>query len=133
MPTSVTIGYGSRLAYFSGAAFVDIAEITNLKAPGYSRDAIDATHMASPNNFREFIAGLMDAGEVSLDVNFIPSASDVFVSIMVAGVGQFRLTHPNGVRMSFDAIMTGYEPSEPLDDKMTASVTIKVSGKPVLS
>lgn len=128
--TVAAIGYGSKFAIYTAGNYVDVAEVTNITWPGYSRDAVDATHMQSPDTFREYIAGLMDAGEVSIEINFVPSATDVIVAAMVAGVGQFRIEHASGVKLLFSAIVTGYEPAVPLDDKMTASATFKVTGKP---
>lgn len=128
--TVAAIGYGSKFAIYNGSAYIDVAEVTNITWPGYSRDAVDATHMASPNTFREYIAGLMDAGEVSVEINFVPSATDVIVAAMVAGVGQFQIEHVSGMKLQFSAIVTGYEAAVPLDDKMTASATFKVTGKP---
>ena len=39
-----------------------------------------------------------------------------------------RISFPNGVTWSFNAELTGYEPTVPVDDKMTATTTFKVSG-----
>lgn len=133
MATNAAIGYGSSFGIHNGSAYVDVAEVTNITWPGYARDAIDATHMASTDSFREYIAGLMDAGEATIEMNFVPSASDVIVAAMVAGVGMFQIEHPNGVKLQFSAVVTGYEPGMPLDDKMTASATFKVTGKPTLA
>lgn len=128
--TSAAIGYGSSFGIYNGSAYVDVAEVTNISWPGYARDAVDGTHMTSPDTFREYIAGLMDAGEVTIEINFVPSATDVIVAAMVAGAGQFQIEHANGVKLQFSAIVTGYEAAVPLDDKMTASATFKVTGKP---
>ena len=130
--TSAAIGYGSSFAIYSGSAYVDVVQVTNITWPGYSRDAVDATHMASPDTFREYIPGLMDAGEVTIELNFVPSASDVIVAAMIAGKGAFQVRHASGVKVQFDAIVTAYEATVPLDDKMTASATFKVTGKPTL-
>lgn len=130
--TNAALGYGSTFGIHNGSIYVDVAEVTNITWPGYSRDAVDATHMASPDTFREYIPGLMDAGEVTIELNFQPSASDVIVAAMVAGKGAFQIEHVSGVKVQFDAIVTGYEPTVPLDDKMVASATFKVTGKPVL-
>jgi hypothetical protein len=132
MATNAGIGYGSSFGIHNGSTYVDVAEVTNITWPGYARDAVDATHMTSPDSFREYIAGLMDAGEATIEMNFVPSASDVIVAAMVAGAGNFQIEHPNGVKLQFAAIVTGYDPGIPLDDKMTASATFKVSGKPTL-
>jgi hypothetical protein len=133
MATSAAIGYGSKFSIWNGSAYVDVAEVTSITPPSYSRDAIDATHMASPNSFREYVAGLMDAGEASIELNYVPAVSDVIIAAMVAGVGQFRITHPAGITMTFNAIVTAWEPQLPIDDKMSLSATFKVSGKPTLA
>lgn len=132
MATSAAIGYGSSFGIHNGSAYVSVSEITNISWPGYSRDAIDATHMQSPDIFREYIAGFMDAGEASIEMNFVPAVADVIVAAMIAGVGLFQIAHPNGVKLQFSAIVTGYEPGLPLDDKMTATASFKVTGKPTL-
>jgi hypothetical protein len=74
----------------------------------------------------------MDAGEITIELNFVPSASDVIVAAMIAGKGAFQVRHASGVKVQFDAIVTAYEATVPLDDKMTASATFKVTGKPTL-
>lgn len=134
MTTNAAIGYSTTFGIKNGGGtFDNVAEVTKVKPPGYSRDAIDATHMESPDKFREYIAGLMDAGEVSIDINYVPSASDVIIAAMLAGKGDFKITLPNAVSMTFSAVVTGFEPDAPLDDKMVATATFKVSGKPVLA
>lgn len=133
MTTSAAIGYGSSFGIYNGSTYDDVAEITSITWPGYSRDAIDATNMDSPDTFREYIAGLMDAGEATIEMNFVPSSSDVIIAAMVAGVGQFKITAASGVNIVFSAIVTGYEPQAPVDDKMSASATFKVTRKPVLA
>ena len=62
--TEADIGYGAIFKVGNGGSptetFTDFgAEVTSITPPGYSRDALDATHMASPDRFREYIAGLM--------------------------------------------------------------------------
>jgi len=134
MTTSAAIGYSTLFGIKNGGGtYDDVAEVTSVKPPSYSRDAIDATHMASPNSFREYVAGLMDAGEASIELNYVPAVSDVIIAAMTAGAGNFQITMPNSVKFQFAGIVTAYEPDAPLDDKMSASITIKVSGKPVLA
>lgn len=130
--TTAAIGYGAVFGIKNGGGtFDNLAEVTSIKPPSYARDAIDVTHMESPNQFREYIAGLMDAGEVSLELNYVPAATDAIIAAMVAGKGTFKITHANAVSITFDAIVTGYEPQIPVDDKMSTSATFKVTGKPV--
>ena len=130
MATNAAIGYATTLGIWNGASYTAVAEITSITPPGFSRDAIEATHMASPSQHREFIAGLVDAGEVALEINYVPAVAEQLRTALTAGVGQFCITHPNGVTCTFSGVVTSYQPSTPIDDKMTAAVTIKVSGVP---
>lgn len=133
MATNAAIGYGAAFAIYDGvSSYVAVAEVVNITPPGRTRDAVDATHMASPNKYREYIAGLLDAGEATIEINFVPAVSDVINTAMEAGVGTFQITHPNGIRLQFSAVVTNYEPDMPIDGKMVANVTFKVSGKPTL-
>lgn len=127
------IGYNARFAISrdGGVNYTQLAEVSNITPPSDTLDVIDVTHMASPNRTREFIAGLSDPGECSFEMNFIPgSQSDVLLQEVVkaGAVVKARITFPNSVTWTFDAIATGYEPAIPVDDRMTATVTFKVTG-----
>lgn len=131
--TNASIGYGSffHISRDSEATWIDLAEITNITPPNDKIDEIDATHMQSPNRTREFIPGLIDPGEASFDMNFIPgSTTDLLIAeIKTAGERvKCRVTFPNGVTWKFSGWVSGYEPAVPTDDKMTATVTWRVTG-----
>ena len=131
--TEAMIGYGSRFAISTddGTTWNDIAEVTDITPPSDNIDVIDATHMGSPNATREFILGLNDPGEASFEMNFIPG-SDADTTIQAVRAARervrCRITFPNNVTWTFSGILTGYEPAIPTEDKMTATVTFKVTG-----
>jgi predicted secreted protein len=130
-------GFGTRLSRGDGAtpveAFVDIAGATNFSGPGISRETLDVSAHDSPNQYREFRGGIKDPGEISCDVNYIPTQHDVFVDDLDdEDPRNYHLTFPDGTVWEFPAILTGFEPTAPFDDKMTATITFKVSGKPVI-
>jgi len=131
--TTARIGYGSKFAVSTndGGAYTDIGEVFNITPPSDSFDMVDATHMQSPNRDREFIIGLNDPGEASFDMNFVPgSASDVLIrAVKAARLSVLcRVTFPNGATWTFTGLLMNYEPAVPNEDKMTATVTFKVSG-----
>lgn len=131
--TQARIGYGSKFAVStdSGSTFTDLGEVNNITPPSSKVDQIDATHMQSPNSDREFIPGLNDPGEASFAMNFVPgSASDLKLQAIRAAKAAVlcRITFPNGITWQFTGVLTGYQPAVPTDDKMTATVTFKVSG-----
>jgi Lambda phage tail tube protein, TTP len=132
------LGYGSVFQVQTESSpdnYVDMAEVISITPPSFSLDQVDVTHMASPNRNREFISGLNDPGECSFDMNFIPgnASDDRMFELLNLPTGaprarNCRISYPNGVTWSFQAELTGYEPTVPVDDKMTATVTFKVSG-----
>jgi hypothetical protein len=87
--------------------------------------------MQSPNGDREFILGLNDPGECSFTINFVPgSAGDTLLaSVKAAKVAvPCQMTFPNGITWTFTGLLTKYAATVPLADKMSATVTFKVSG-----
>jgi len=132
------LGYGSVFQIQNENSpndYTDLAEVTSITPPSSSLDQIDVTHMQSPNRRREFISGLNDSGECSLDINFVPgNATDLRLfellnlPIGVSRRRNLRISYPNGRTWSFQGELTAYEPSVPVDDKMSATVTFKVTG-----
>lgn len=146
MTTRANIGYGSRFQNGNDASpevFTDLVgiEITNITPPQPSRDSVDVSHELSPDSYREFIAGLTDAGEVKIDFNWTPNTGVTGITSLYAELAlpsatatkTRRILFPNGSYLIFDAFCTGISPELPIDDKMTATATFKVSGKPDLT
>lgn len=131
--TEVTIGYGSQfeVSTDNGVSWDPLAEVFDITPPSDTIDIVEATHMQSPNATKEFILGLNDPGECSFEMNFIPGsdADDAVQAIKAARARiKCRITFPNDVTWTFDGILTGYEPAVPTEDRMTATVTFKVTG-----
>lgn len=136
MPTAASIGYGSLLEISTdgGSTWDEIAEVFSITPPSSSVDIVDVTHMQSAGRDREFILGLNDPGEASMELNFVPgSDTDAMLLEIKAAYERVkcRITWPNSVVWTFDGLLTGYEPAAPNDDKMTATVTFKVTGSVV--
>lgn len=146
--SNARIGYGTLLERRTSAAGASpevwqlIAERTSLSGPGFSRDAPDVSHMDSPGGYREFTPGMKDGGEFGVEGNFVPkdasqNAETGILTEFASDVrGHWRLTFNDGspeTVWEFDGILTGFEPSMPVDDKMGFTATIKVSGQPDLS
>ena len=133
MPSAAMIGYGTSLAVETSACsgvFTTLAEVTDITPPSQSVDVIDVTHMGSSDSTREYIQGLTDPGELSLTMNFVPSSvTDAFIRAWRTSrqTRAAKITFPNGAIWTFSAFVTGYEPSAPNEDKMTATLTAKVT------
>ena len=111
-----------------------VAAVTAITPPGYSREAVDVTHLTSADGYKEFIAGLKEAGEWKLSLLWTPSATDAMVAAFEAETGNYRLTAPNGVKLDAAGFFTAYEFGEiTAGGELTASATIKVTGKATLT
>lgn len=104
-------------------------QITDCTPPGATRASIDVSHTMT-TSVKDFIPGdLVDWGEMKVTIGFSPT--------MVPPIDQAKesmiLTFRDGEKWTFMGFLTGYVPKAPLDDKMTAEVTIKVCSKPVIS
>lgn len=132
--TEARIGYGSKFSIENDdtpGTYDELAEVVSITPPSDSVDMIDATHMQSPGRYREFIPGLIDPGECSIEMNYVPGGlTDVRLrQVKTDGVVKsYRITYPNGATHTFRAFLMTYQPNDPLEDKMTATAAFRVTG-----
>lgn len=135
------IGYGTLVKFSDGGSpetFKTLAEVVDITGPGLSRELPDATHMESPDGYREFLGGLKDGGEITLECNHLPNhetqdAETGVLALYDSGDRRaWQIVFPVSpeVTWQMDAVVSAVEPNFPIDDKMGLSVTLKVSGKP---
>lgn len=117
-----------------------VGEVLSITPPNPTRDTIDTTHHESSGDYREFMASLIDAGEGTFLINHNPGNVDDLALQTAFANGQIigfaiDLNKPVGAsgsaqrRTSGSCIVSNYGPSDVvIDDKMTATVSIKVSG-----
>lgn len=121
----------------------DVAELTSISGPTESMDPIDLTSHDSASSFREFVAGLRDGGDISIEGNFIKTDADGQITMHTdfqAGTAKtWIIKHPAWVETSHEypqitasGLVTAFELSYPMEDKIGFTATIKVTGKPVL-
>jgi hypothetical protein len=144
--SNARIGYGTilkRRISTSPLTYQTIMEVNHIGGPTMKRDTPDVTHMLSPEGFHEFIPGLKDGGEVTVEGNLVVEDATQNVSTGLLGeffsdertnfIIEFPGTGSPPVQWSFDAVMSGFDSNMPVDDKMTFTATLKVSGKPTLA
>lgn len=125
------MGIGITYEIADGASGYDtIGEVFEVTPPNQQTEEVEVTHYGSTGGYREFIAGLRDGGEVTFGINWIPgNETDVILrDLHSAGtVRTHRITFPNGAEMSYSGWIKGFERGSPLDDRMTATITVRVS------
>ena len=114
--------------------FIRLAELTTVPKPSRTRDDIEVTSHDSDGDYKEFIPGLRDGGELSFDLNWVPGGNtDEFIEDWDDSGERrsMRTVFPTGRRYTFLAYVRDYSGSAPYNDKMTATLSVKVAGKPI--
>jgi predicted secreted protein len=119
-----------------------IAQVTNISGPGLSLDTEDVTNMDSTGGWEEVVGTILRSGEVSVDLVFDPNAathkyaSGGMVYDMVQRTATtYSIVFPSSptVTWEFSALVTGWEPSAPVDGSLTVAATLKITGAPTLA
>ena len=115
-------------------ADLKIANLTSIGEIGVESEEIDTTDMDSPDDYKESIAGLKDAGEVPIAGN-IKDESNVEKMLALAesrSVEKWTVTYPSGAKWVFNAYVKSFKDGEKTTDGLaTFTATLRVSGKPV--
>lgn len=112
----------------------NIAEVNSISGPTMTKDFIDVTSLDSTGGYREFITGFRDAGTISLVMNFTWASYSLMLADFDTNVAQnYEIVLPDGEKtsMEFSGLVTEVPIEVPTDDKVTANVTIKISGQVV--
>ncbi len=125
MSTQAITGQGTKFKIGEDG----IAEINSISGPTMSRETIDVTVLSDTDGYRKFIPGLRDPGTISLDMNFTESGwaqmKDLFEGDTASS---FSIELPDDTEITFNGFVTECPIEIPIGDKITASVTIQISG-----
>lgn len=132
MASNAIAGVGTKFLRWSGSAWQAIAEINSITGPSMSRDTIDVTSLDSTGGYREFITGFRNAGTVVLAMNFTRATYEQMLDDFEeedAQTYQIILPDSENTSLSFEGTVSELPLTIPADDKVTADVTIQVTGK----
>lgn len=114
-------------------SFTDIAELRDLTPPSMMRNIIDMTTHNEQDDAR--VVGIRRSGDLTFDCNFVPTNAthDELTGFQQAWFdGErkvFEVVYPDGSGQRFSGFFANIEPSAPVDDRLSAQVTIAVTGK----
>lgn len=123
-------GNGTTFTYDGGL----VADVLSISTPSVSAATIDTTNIGSIH--RTFIAGTIDSGEMSLEIMYDPNSDtdieDAWDNTATAAPVEkacvITFADAGTATFTFQAILTGFSASVAIDDKVTASITLRVSG-----
>jgi hypothetical protein len=114
-------------------SFIDIGELGDLTPPALTRNPIETTtHNESDDRY---IVGIRRHGELSMNLNFVPGlgSQDHLTGLQKKWFDGtrniYRITYPDGSAWLFSGFVTGFEPDAPVDDRLSADVTIRPTGQ----
>ena len=108
-----------------------LADIKNISGPTMSRATHDSTTLDTTGGYSTFIAGLRDAGTISLTMNFNRNSYELMKNDFESDTIQnYEIVLPDAenTTLEFEGLVTEVPLDIPTTDLMTASVTIKISG-----
>ena len=111
-----------------------IGYVASITPPQMEREVVEVEDLDPPDGVRQKLAGVIDAGEVSLTLNFDPTETGhtALEGDFFAGTPRsYRIKLPNGKGWTFDALVTGWSPQELTEgDVFQVEVTLTVVSKP---
>lgn len=135
--------FGAALAWdpAGGTSYVTVGQVKDINGPSLTRSTIDVTDHDSTDGFREFVSGLVDPGEISFTIGYdngnaqhAALLTNMASDSCTMAAWQLTLNVCSGTAVwTADGFVTGFAPSTPIEGENTVAVTVKVSGKPVLT
>ncbi len=119
-------GFGTTITWESGF----LGEVISVDWSGIARESIDTTHMTTANNAKTFMpSDIYDPGEVSVEMAFNPSATPPITD----AADEVTVTFPAGDTWVASGFLTSFDLNSPLEDRMTATAVVKLSGQIVVT
>jgi len=121
-------------------AFTTIAEVMDISGPELSADTEEVTSHSSTDGWKEKIITLLDGGDVTFELNFIPTgATHSYAAGLLKDLANrtrrnFQHVFPNvgATTWSFSAYVTKFPVRAPVNGVLRVPVTLTLTGKPTL-
>lgn len=128
-------GYGAVLQVTTTTGDAAIGQVLSLSGPGVDFPEVDTTTMDSSSNYRTSVPGLGNPGDVTISLMYDPGS--VPHKRLAYYMGQrstkaFKLYHGTTAadEDAFSAWVKSLGREIPMDNMITADITLHVTGKP---
>lgn len=133
--TEATIGYATRIRVGRGAGptWTTLQHVRDVEWPQSEADEHEVTAMDSPNRTKEFIAGLIDNGETTIPLWWVPgSATDVLLKDLnsTGELVQVEFTDNSdgAVPEAYVCFVKRYARTSPVNGPQEAELVVRISG-----
>jgi predicted secreted protein len=125
----------------SPPSFVTVAQVRSITGPSISGNVVDITTHSAVDPWRTKIVTLLDAGDVSFEISFIPTesthdhSSGLLNDFESRTLGDWELEFPDSPHTTwgFQAYVSKFNVSAPVDGVLTAAITLTITGKPTFA
>lgn len=129
-----SIGYGCEywLADEDGT-LVELVGVFNMAPPNDIADKVEVTHYKSPDMRKQYIAGLLDAEDIVIEMNYAPgSPTDQLCVSSKRKVRAFKMVIKDALDGDYliegTNTVRGYARNLPVGDRKTAQLTVSLNG-----
>lgn len=118
----------------SPMAFDAVEEVFSISGLGKTNNLVDVTNFDSPEGTMEYIAGLADGQEITVECNYIPGATQqsAMISAVDAGTNRsFRVSYIGSSpdeQFTFDGVPLSWVVVPSATERNTIQFTVKISG-----
>lgn len=123
-------GFGTTL---EGVTTGPIGMIQRINIPGADINDIDVTTMNAPGRWMLFVAGLKDAKEFSIELVYHKTNMAAILTAFGAANENWTIKFPDNSTYVVSGYIKNLGTQIPHNDKISQSVTIRLSGPPVFS
>jgi hypothetical protein len=129
----------------SPIVYTQVGEVKSVAGPDLKAETADVTNVQSPGGVKEFLPTLVDPGELSFPVNYVPTdpGQEAVYNALVASPKvrlPFELALPvssiqtpgftHAGYWTFTGLVVGFAIETPYDKEATVTIKIKLSGLP---
>ena len=115
-------------------ATVEIGQISAISGPGQSAEKIDITALSDTS--KNYLRGIVDGGDMTFDIFWdsvtaagAPNHDDITALMVSGSVAAIEITFADTAsNVTFNAFVTGFDISQGVDEALTASVTLGITG-----
>lgn len=137
--TQAVSGPGWLLQHSARGAgsYTTLSEVRDINGPPQVLEKDEVTNQSSPDFFREWLATLIDGGEVTFTVNLIPgdatqdSVTGLLSWLHDRGLQDWQIVPPSpnaALLTNFSAYVTKWEPKFPVAKAATLDIILTVTG-----
>lgn len=119
----------------------EYANVKSISGPGLSLDTEDVTTHDQATSWEEVVGTILRSGEVSMDLVYDPAdathkyaAGGLIYDMVQKTIIAFTLVFPDtgATTWTFNALITGFEPSGDIGGALVGTAKFKLSGAPTL-